>query len=122
MVAESRPIPPTEVDIYDPGTNSWSTGFPFVNARRNFPADTDGMTRIWLAGGYEPSTPAADMEIFSHCPQASPTPTPTATATASDSNGDTDGYAYCDPGTTDSDTTAASHAVPSADAMRVVQE
>jgi hypothetical protein len=38
------------------------------------------------------------------------------------SNGDTVGYAYCDSGTTDSDTTAASHAVPSADAMRVVQE
>jgi hypothetical protein len=38
------------------------------------------------------------------------------------SNGDTVGYAYRDPGTTDSNTTAAPHAVPSADAMRVVQE
>jgi N-acetylneuraminic acid mutarotase len=75
------PNPSTEVDIYDPVMNTWSTGMPFVNARRNFPTDTDGTTRIWLAGGYEPATPAADMEIFCHA-GASPTPTPTATATA----------------------------------------
>jgi hypothetical protein len=75
------PNPSNEVDIFDPGTNSWSTGIPFVNARRNFPADTDGTDHIWLAGGYEPSTPAADMEIFFLCPQATPTPTPTATPT-----------------------------------------
>src|SRR5438067_2434083 len=75
------PNPSNEVDIYNPGTNSWSTGMPFMNARRNFPTDTDGTTRIWLAGGYEPSAPAADMEIFCAA-GASPTPTPTATATA----------------------------------------
>jgi hypothetical protein len=78
------PNPSNEVDIYDPVSNSWTTGQPFVNARRNFPTDTDGTTNIWLAGGYEPATPAGDMEIF-HCPAspcASPTPTPTATATA----------------------------------------
>jgi len=75
------PNPSNEVDIYDPGTNSWSTGIPFVNARRNFPADTNGTDHIWLAGGYEPATPAADMEIFFHCLQATPTPTPTVTPT-----------------------------------------
>jgi hypothetical protein len=75
------PNPSNEVDVFDPGTNTWTIGIPFVNARRNFPADTDGTTNIWLAGGYEPSTPAGDMEIF-NCPQVSPTPTPTATATA----------------------------------------
>ena len=77
------PNPSNEVDIYDPVSNTWSTGLPFVNARRNFPTDTDGTNNIWLAGGYEPSTPAADMEIF-HCPVspcASPTPTPTPTST-----------------------------------------
>jgi len=58
------PNPSTEVDIYNPGTNSWSTGLPFTNARRNFPTDTNGTDHIWLAGGYEPSAPAADMEIF----------------------------------------------------------
>jgi N-acetylneuraminic acid mutarotase len=76
----TAPNPSNEVDIYDPGTNTWSIGIPFVNARRNFPADTDGTDHIWLAGGYEPATPAADMEIFFLC-QATPTPTPTATPT-----------------------------------------
>src|SRR4029077_4496274 len=75
------PNPSDEVDIYDPGTNTWSIGIPFVNARRNSPADTDGPDHIWLAGGYEPATPAADMEIFFHCPQGTPTPTPTVTPT-----------------------------------------
>ncbi len=78
------PNPSNEVDIYDPVSNTWSLGTPFVNARRNFPTDTDGTNRIWLAGGYEPSSPAADMEIF-NCPVSpcvSPSPTPTATATA----------------------------------------
>src|SRR4029077_1630484 len=78
------PNPSNEVDIYDPGTNTWSLGVPFVNARRNFPTDTNGTDHIWLAGGYEPATPAADMEIFD-CPQVSPTPTPTATATVAPS-------------------------------------
>lgn len=79
------PNPSSEVDIYDPVSNSWTTGLPFVNPRRNFPTDTDHTNNIWLSGGYEPTSPAADMEIF-HCPVspcgASPTPTPTATATA----------------------------------------
>ncbi len=77
------PNPSNEVDVLD--GNGWSLGMPFHNARRNFPADTDGTANIWLAGGYEPSAPAADMEIF-HCPVspcgATPTPTATATATA----------------------------------------
>ena len=50
------PNPSNEVDIYDPGTNTWTTGSPvpaFTTARRNFPTDTDGTTRIWLAGGYD---------------------------------------------------------------------
>src|SRR4029077_11925239 len=32
------PNPSNEVDIFD--GSGWSTGIPFVNARRNFPADT----------------------------------------------------------------------------------
>jgi hypothetical protein len=77
------PNPSNEVDIYDPGTDTWSLGIPFSNARRNFPTDTDGTTNIWLAGGYDVDgvTPLASTEIF-NCPQASPTPTPSATATA----------------------------------------
>jgi Kelch motif len=77
------PNPSNEVDVYNPGTNTWSLGVPFVHARRNFPTDTNGTDHIWLAGGYDTDgiTPLSSMEIF-NCPQASPTPTATATATA----------------------------------------
>ena len=77
------PNPSNEVDVYDPGTNTWSTAPSFNNARRNFPTDTNGTDHIWLSGGYDVDglTPLASMEIF-NCPQASPTPTPTVTATA----------------------------------------
>ena len=77
------PNPSTEVDIYNPGTNTWSLGVPFITPRRNFPTDTNGTNHIWLSGGYASDgiTPLASMEIFT-CAQASPTPTPTATATA----------------------------------------
>ncbi len=77
------PNPSSEVNIYDPGTNTWTTGSPvpaFVNGRRNFPIETDGTTNIWLAGGYDVSGPTASMEIF-HCPQGTPTPAPTITPT-----------------------------------------
>ncbi|PYI46362.1 MAG: hypothetical protein DMF11_09035, partial [Verrucomicrobia bacterium] len=78
------PNPSSEVDVFDPVSDTWAVNSPvpmFTNARRNFPTDTDGTTRIWLAGGYEPSAPAADMEIFC-AGGGSPTPTPTATTTA----------------------------------------
>ncbi len=59
MVVELRPNPSNEVDIYDPAANAWTldnTPIPaFVTARRNFPTDTDGTSRIWLAGGYAPT-------------------------------------------------------------------
>ena len=59
------PNPSNEVDVYDPGTNTWSTSIsPFVTARRNFATDTDGTTRIWIAGGYAPASPVSSMEIF----------------------------------------------------------
>ena len=77
----TAPNPSNEVDVYTPGSNSWAVNTPvpaFVNARRNFPTDTDGTNRIWLAGGYATTAPTASMEIFD-C--ASPTPTPTATPT-----------------------------------------
>jgi plastocyanin len=76
------PNPSNEVDIYDPGTNTWTMGDPFSNARRNFPTDTDGTTRIWLSGGYDVDgvTALASMEIFCAA-GATPTPTPSPTAT-----------------------------------------
>ena len=57
--------PSNEVDIYDPCSNTWRLGPPFATGRRFFPADTDG-SRIWLAGGFDPSgSPVNTMEIFS---------------------------------------------------------
>ncbi len=72
------PNPSNEVDIYDPGTDSWSIGVPFTTPRRNAASDTDGSV-IWLAGGYAADgvTPLQDMEVFtpsSPCPTESPTP------------------------------------------------
>jgi hypothetical protein len=82
------PNPSTEVDIYNPGTNTWTTGSPvpaFMTPRRNFPTDTDGTSRIWLSGGYASDgiTPLSSLEIFCAAgPSPTPTATPTATATA----------------------------------------
>ncbi len=85
----TSPNPSNEVDIYNPSTNTWRMGLPFVQPRRNFPAATDG-TRIWLVGGYAPTTATDAMEIFTPgqpCPTSTPTPiatnTPTATNTPS---------------------------------------
>src|SRR6059036_4337953 len=77
------PNPSTEVDVYNPGTNTWTTDLPFTTARRNFPTDTNGTDKIWLSGGYASDgiTPLSSMEIFM-CALGSPTLTPTATATA----------------------------------------
>ena len=59
------PNPSTQVDIYNPASNSWTTGLPFVTPRRNFPAGTDG-SRVWLGGGYTTDglTALNTMEIF----------------------------------------------------------
>jgi len=77
------PNPSTEVDVYNPGTNSWTTDLPFVTPRRNFPTDTNGTNKIWLSGGYASDgiTPLSSMEIFMCQGGVSPTPTATATAT-----------------------------------------
>src|SRR4029077_12679990 len=81
------PNPSNEVDIYDPGTNAWTTGSPvpgFMNARRNFPTDTNGADHIWLSGGYDSTgLPTDSTEVFCQGGGGTPTPTPTATVTAS---------------------------------------
>jgi hypothetical protein len=72
------------VQVYDPGTDTWSSGPAFVNARRNFPADTDGAGHIYIAGGYAPDTATDSMEIYSPeilCETATPTVEVTATNT-----------------------------------------
>jgi hypothetical protein len=60
----TAPNPSNEVDIYNPYCNSWTISTqPFVTARRNFPTATDGVSRVWLAGGYAPASPDMTMEI-----------------------------------------------------------
>jgi plastocyanin len=80
----TAPNPSNEVDVFIPG-QGWGIGPAFTTARRNFPTDTDGTTRIWLAGGYDntiPGNPLNSMEIFCNAGGGTPTPTPTATPTA----------------------------------------
>jgi hypothetical protein len=71
------PNPSNEVDIYDPGSDTWTSGSgvpSFTNARRNFPTDTDGSSTIWLSGGYDVNgTPLTLMEL-TECPGATPPP------------------------------------------------
>jgi N-acetylneuraminic acid mutarotase len=75
-----------EVDIYDPVSNTWSIGTPFMTARRNAAVDTDGSNNIWVAGGLDANLGSlASTEIF-NCPVSpcsTPTPTPTPTASPS---------------------------------------
>ncbi len=74
------PNPTGEVNIYNPGSNSWSLGVPLITGRRNFPADSDGTTRIYVAGGYDNGTTLLNtLEIFGPCSAETPTPSPTAT-------------------------------------------
>ncbi|MGA7729711.1 MAG: kelch repeat-containing protein, partial [Chloroflexia bacterium] len=79
------PNPSNQVDIYDPVANSWTTGTPFITARRNFPADTDGAGKIYITGGYAPTAPTNSTEIYSSgsgCPTPGPgSPTTTSTST-----------------------------------------
>jgi Kelch motif len=79
------PNPSNEVDIYDPSSNTWTSGSgvpSFMTARRNFPTDTDGSSVIWLSGGYDVNgTPLTLMEL-TECPGATPPPRPTPTPRA----------------------------------------
>src|SRR4029077_1140434 len=76
------PNPSNEVNIYDPVSNTWTSGSgvpSFTNARRNFPTDSDGSSTIWLSGGYDVnSTPLALMEL-TECPGGTPPPRPIRT-------------------------------------------
>ena len=80
----TAPNPSNEVDVFIPG-QGWGIGPAFTTARRNFPTDTDGTTRIWLAGGYDGTgVPVSSMEIFcgaTGTPTPTPTPSPTPTPT-----------------------------------------
>jgi subtilisin-like proprotein convertase family protein len=83
----TAPNPSNQVNIYNPAGNSWTTGPSMIAARRNFPADSNGGSIIFVAGGYDMAGLLNTMERFGDgpCPTPptpTPTPTPTATVTA----------------------------------------
>jgi hypothetical protein len=84
------PNPSSQVDVYDPGTNTWATAEPFEYPRREFPTDTDGTEHIWVWGGYaiprrrrrhtgNPLLPACSYSDTYSGWKASPTPRPRPT-------------------------------------------
>jgi len=78
----TAPNPSNEVDIYDPGTNSWTIGIPFAAARRNFAADSDGSSRIFIAGGYDANNALNNtVEVFGSSVCTTPTPSPSPSGT-----------------------------------------
>jgi Kelch motif protein len=68
----TAPNPSTQVDVYNPTTNTWSIAAPMITARRNFSADIEPTpapingARVWTAGGYDVggATPLAVNEQF----------------------------------------------------------
>src|SRR6476619_1301848 len=79
----TAPNPSSTVWRWAPGQTSWSTGPNFTTARRNFAVDNQpgASGKIFLVGGYAPTAPTANMEIYSLGACATPTSTPTNTAT-----------------------------------------
>ena len=75
------------LQVYDPGTNTWSSG-PTLNQQRSFPAGTHVGNTAVAVGGYTGSTTTTSVEVNvtgGGCPSPTPTgtpPTPTPTATA----------------------------------------
>jgi hypothetical protein len=52
----TAPNPSTQVNVYNPATDTWSTAPAMTTARRNFAADIDPVGgRIFAAGGYDTS-------------------------------------------------------------------
>jgi hypothetical protein len=83
------------LQVYDPATNTWSSG-PTLNQQRSFPAGTDVGNTAVAVGGYTGSSTTTSVEINvagGGC--ASPTPTATATTTGTPSATPT-----CTPGGT----------------------
>jgi hypothetical protein len=54
------------LQVYDPATNSWTTG-PSLNQQRSFPAGTDVGNTAVAVGGYDGSTTTTSVEINTDC-------------------------------------------------------
>jgi len=64
----TAPNPSNQVDAYNPGSASWGLAPAFVTPRRNIAADVDPATgNVYMVGGYTPTTPTNNMEIFIGC-------------------------------------------------------
>jgi len=51
------PNPSAQVDVYNPGTNTWTTAPSMLTARRNFPVDFNMLgEEMWAVGGYDAAT------------------------------------------------------------------
>jgi hypothetical protein len=71
------------LQVYDPASNSWSSG-PSLNVQRSFPAGTDVGNIAVAVGGYDGSSTITSVEInvtSGGCGSPTPTATPTATFT-----------------------------------------
>src|SRR4029079_6117344 len=82
-----NPDTTNSLQVYDPATNSWTSG-PTLNQQRAFPAGTGVGTTAVAVGGYTGSTTTTSVEVnMAGGGCASPTPTipPTATPTGSPS-------------------------------------
>src|ERR1044072_2983449 len=76
------------LQVYDPGTNSWSSG-PSLNQQRSFPAGTDVGNTAVAVRDYTAASTTTSVEVnvttgggASPTPTVSPTATPTATASS----------------------------------------
>ncbi len=84
----TAPNPSAEVKQFDPANPGagWTIVTSFATARRNFPVDVNPASgKIYLAGGYGPTTATDSMEIYTApqpCGTATRTPTPGRTMTA----------------------------------------
>ena len=82
-----NPDTTNSLQVYDPATNSWTSG-PTLNQQRSFPAGTHVGNTAVAVGGYTGTGTTASVEINvagGGCVSPTPTIPPTATPTASPS-------------------------------------
>ena len=84
------------LQLYDPATNTWSSG-PSLNQPRSYPAATHVGNTAVAVGGYSTIGPYITNSVEINVTGggcASPTPTPTATATATQLTATRHTYSY----------------------------
>ena len=82
-----HPDTTNSLQVYDPATNSWTSG-PTLNQQRSFPAGTDVGNTAVAVGGYTGSSTTTSVEVNvagGGCASPTPTVPPSATPTGSPS-------------------------------------